>query len=119
PQLRAWPQVLIAQVVKRDEQRSMVAVERRIVQGAAARVEMRRDRSQGDGVITTASIARLNATFRERLAALTRRGRGLARQTGTLPPGRYRLGTVDNFCTPQESVRWATTAAGGACVERT
>lgn len=119
PQLRTWPKVLIAQVVKRYEKRRVVAVERRIVQGAAVQVEKIRYRSQGAGGINTASLERLKATFRERLSALTRRGRALARQTGTLPHGMDRLGTVDHFCTPHESLRWAKTAAGEAGVERT
>jgi transposase-like protein len=87
PHLRAWPKVLIATVVKRDERRRVVAVERRIVQGAAARVEKRRHRSAGDGVINAASIERLNATCPERRSARTRRGRALARQTCTWPHG--------------------------------
>src|SRR5215510_5576766 len=62
---------------------------------------------------------RLNATFRERLSTLTRRGRALARQTGTLRHGMYLIGTVYNFCTLHESLRVAKTAADGACVERT
>ena len=119
PQLRAWPRVLIAQGVKRYEKRRVLAVERRIVQGAAARVEKIRYRSQGDGVINTGYIERLNATFRERLSSLTRRGRALARQTCTLQHGMYLIGTVYNFCTPHESLRWAKTAAGGPRVERT
>src|SRR6266581_626006 len=56
----------IAQVVKRYAQRCVVEVERRIVDGTPARVETLRRRSQGDGVINTAYIERLNATFRER-----------------------------------------------------
>jgi hypothetical protein len=36
----------------------------------------------------------LNATFRERLAALTRRGRALARRPLTLHHGMYLVGTV-------------------------
>jgi hypothetical protein len=39
PRLRGWSSLLIAQVVTRDEKRSVVDVERRIVQGSAARVE--------------------------------------------------------------------------------
>jgi hypothetical protein len=70
--------VCIAQVVKRYAQRRVVNVERRMVDGTPARVETRRRRSHGDGVTNTASIERLNATFRERLASLTRRGRALA-----------------------------------------
>jgi len=95
---------LIAQVVKRYERRRVVETERRIVDGTPARVETLRRRSQGDGVINTASIERLNATFRERLASLTRRGRALARRTLTLQHGMYLIGTVYNFCTPHASL---------------
>ena len=104
PRLRPWRHVLIAQVVKRYERRRVVATERRIVDGTPARVETLRRRSQGDGVINTAYIERLNATFRERLASLTRRGRALARRTLTLQHGMYLIGTVYNFCTPHASL---------------
>lgn len=119
PRLRPWTRVLLAQVVKRYERRRVVEVERRIVQGSAAQVEHIRGRSQGDGVINTAYIERLNATFRERLSSLTRRGRALARQTGTLRHGMYLIGTVYNCCTPHASLRWTKTAAAGACLDRT
>ena len=71
PRRRAWPNICLAQVVKRDEKRRVVEVERRIVQGSPAQVEPLRHQSQGDGVINTADIERLNATFRERLASLS------------------------------------------------
>ncbi len=100
PRLRPWRQVLIAHVVKRSERRRVVETARRMVDGTPARVETLRRRSQGDGVIKTASIERLNATFRERLASLTRRGRALARRTLTRQHGRYLIGTVYHFCTP-------------------
>jgi transposase-like protein/IS1 family transposase len=104
PRLRPWRTLCIAQVVKRYAQRRVVAVERRIVEGTPARVETLRRRSHGDGVINTADIERLNATFRERLAALTRRGRAWARRTLTLQHGMYMIGTVYNFCTPHASL---------------
>src|SRR5919202_6811183 len=104
PRLRPWRHVLIAQVVKRYEQRRVVETERRIIDGTPARVETLRRRSQGDGVINTAYIERLNATFRERLVALTRRGRALARRTLTLQHGMYLIGTVYNFCMPHASL---------------
>ena len=104
PRLRPWRNVLIAQVVKRYERRRVVETERRIVDGTPARVETLRRRSQGDGVINTAYIERLNATFRARLASLTRRGRALARRTLTLQHGMYLIGTVYNFCTPHASL---------------
>jgi transposase-like protein len=68
PRLRPWRHVLIAQVVKRYERRRVVDTERRSVDGTPTRVETLRRRSQGAGGINTASIERLNATFRERLA---------------------------------------------------
>jgi transposase-like protein len=104
PRLRPWRHVLIAQVIKRYERRRVVATERRMVDGTPARVETLRRRSQGDGVIKTAYMERLNATFRERLAPLARRCRALARQTLTLPEGMFLVGTVSNFCTPHWSL---------------
>jgi hypothetical protein len=104
PRLRRWPHVLLAQVVKRYERRRVVTIERRIVDGTWARVETLRRRSQGDGVINTAYIERLNATFRECLAPLARRGRALARQTLTLHEEMFLVGTVYNLCTPHESL---------------
>jgi IS1 family transposase len=117
PRLRPWRNVCIAQVVKRYTKRRVVDVERRIVDGTPARVETLRRRSYGDGVINTAYIERLNATFRERLASLTRRGRARARRPLTLHHGMYLIGTVYNFCTPHASldrVGSATTPAMAA-----
>src|SRR5215831_6684883 len=107
PRLRPWRHVYIAQVVKRYAQRHVVDVERRIVDGTPARVETLRRRAQGEGVINTAYIERLNATFRERLVSLTRRGRALARCTVTLQHGMYLIETVYNFCTPHASLAHA------------
>ena len=104
PRLRPWRNVLIAHVVKRYERRRVVETERRIVAGTPARVETLRCRSQGGGVINTAYIERLNATFRERLAPLARRCRALARHTLTLHEGMFVVGTVYNFCTPHASL---------------
>jgi transposase-like protein len=104
PRLRPWRNVCMAQVVKRYERRRVIEIERRIIDGTPARVETLRRRSQGGGVINTAYIERLNATFRERLASLTRRGRALARHTLTLQHGMYLIGTVYNFCTPHTSL---------------
>jgi hypothetical protein len=94
PRLRPWRHVLIAQVVKRYERRRVVDTERRIVEGTPARVETLRRRSQGGGVINTAYMERLNATFREHLAPLARRCRALARHTMTLHEGMFLVGTV-------------------------
>jgi transposase-like protein len=54
PRWRPWRHLCLAQVVKRYAQRRVVDVERRIVDGTPARVETRRRRSHGAGVINTA-----------------------------------------------------------------
>jgi len=87
--------------------------------GTSARVETLRRRSQGGGVINTAYIERLNATFRERLASLTRRGRALARHTLTLEHGMDLVGTVSNFCTVHARLRLTASAVGTAPRQRT
>ena len=69
-------------------------------------------------MINTAYIERLNATFRERLASLTRRGRALARRPLTLQHGMYLIGSVYNFCTYHASLRLAASAAGMPCLKR-
>ena len=119
PRWRPWHHLCIAPVVKRDVQRRVVAVERRLIDGIPARVERLRRRSHGDGVINTASIERLNATCRERLAPLARRGRALARHTLTRQHGRSLVGTVDNFGTSHTSRRLAAPAAGTTRLPRT
>jgi transposase-like protein len=118
PRLRPWRNLCIAQVGKRYAQRRVIDIERRIVEGTPARVETLRRRSHGAGVSNTAYIERLNATFRERLASLTRRGRALARHTETLQHGMYLIGTVYNFCTPHASLSAAgkTTPAMAAAI---
>jgi transposase-like protein/IS1 family transposase len=116
PRWQHWKTLHIAQVVKHYAQRRVVSVERRILRGTAAQVEKLRRRSQGgDGVINTAYIERLNATFRERLATLTRRGRALARRTSTLHAGMYLIGTVYNFCTSHMSLSRPGPGAAAPC----
>jgi transposase-like protein len=102
PRRHAWNNIWMAPVVKRSAQRRVVDVERRRVDGPSARVERLRQRSPGHGVLNTASIERLHATCRERLAALTRRGRALARRPLTRHHGMDLVGTVDHFCTPHK-----------------
>jgi len=105
PQLRAWDGIFIAQVVKQYAQKRVIGVTRRVVQGIETEIETLVQITQGGGVINTAYIERLNATFRSRIAVLVRRGRALARQIPTLHNGMYLVGTVYNFCTYHKSLR--------------
>jgi len=105
PPLRPWDGIYIAQVVKQYAHKHVVAVRRRIVQGTQAQINTLLQHTQGGGLINTAYIERLDATFRSRITALIRRGRALARQTDTLHHAMYLLGTVYNFCTYHKSLR--------------
>jgi len=102
--LVAWPDILIVQGVKQRLD-GLLAVERRIVQGAKAQVERLIEKTQGKGVINTAFIERLNATFRQRIHALTRRTRTLAQRTETLVAGMSLVGCFYNFCDFHHSLR--------------
>ena len=103
PRLRPWDDLAIVQVVKHTTAATLT-IQRRIVQGSAATVERLLGATQGGGQINTAYIERLNATFRQRLASLTRRSRALARQPQTLSAGMFLIGTVYNFCTYHNSL---------------
>jgi len=101
----AWSEVAIVQVVKQRVE-GVLTVDRRIVQGGAERVERLIKATQhGKGVINTAFIERLNATFRQRLNNLVRRTRTLARRSETLVAGMYIVGCFYNFCDYHHSLR--------------
>jgi transposase-like protein len=104
--LVAWQDIAIVQVVKqRVEGVFAQRVERRIVQGAKNMVERLIITTQGKGVINTAFIERLNATFRQRINSLTRRTRTLAQRAETLVAGMYIVGCFYNFCDFHHSLR--------------
>lgn len=100
----SWQDIAIVQVVKQRVEGAL-NVERRIVQGAKDMVERLIQATQGKGVINTAFIERLNATFRQRISALTRRTRNLAQQAETLAAGMYLVGCFYNFCDFHHSLR--------------
>lgn len=99
-----WPNIAIVQVVK-SKSSGTWNIQRIIVQGTKTMIEQLLQSSQGGGVINTAYIERLNATFRQRLACLFRRTRHLARQSTTLQHSMYILGCVYNFCDFHKSLR--------------
>jgi hypothetical protein len=71
PQLVAWSDIAIVQVVK-QRTAGLLTIERRIVQGCPQQIARLVTLSQKIvGVINTAYIERLNATFRLRLSCLT------------------------------------------------
>jgi transposase-like protein len=110
---------LLGQVVKQYKQRHVVAVAHRVVCGTAAAIATALA-ATGGTVINTAYIERLNATFRQHLAPLVRRGRALARTTTMLTAGMYLVGCAYNLCWSHDSLRQAAgPGATARWIERT
>ena len=105
PKLIAWSDVHIGRVIKRKVG-GVLEIERQFVadccQQASALI---RASQQTAGVLNTAYIERLNATFRQRLAWLSRRSRFLVHQEETLEAGMYIVGCFYNFCDTHQSLR--------------
>ena len=107
PRLALPDGLLIAQAIKRYTRRRVASVEHRVVRGTLGAVTAALARTQGSltAVINTAYIERLNATFRARLASLTRRTRAGVHRRDTLEAGMWLVGAVYNLCRPHRSLR--------------
>jgi hypothetical protein len=96
--LRVWPELHIGTVIKRTEQKRVVEITRKMAQGPLDQAEKLLQLSGGGNVLNTAFIERLNGTFRERLASLTRKCRHSASRIQALQTGMYLIGCTYNFC---------------------
>ena len=96
--LVAWPQIVIATVIKRTEKKRVVEITRRMTQGLLSWAEKLLEQSRGGTVLNTAFIERLNGTMRERLASLTRKCRHAVHRLDALETGMYLIGCTYNFC---------------------
>src|SRR5437879_3119267 len=86
------------------EKRRVKDVVHRIAYGTEEMVNALLKSSRGGKVINTAFIERLNGTFRERLASLTRKSRHAAARLETLEEGMYLIGCTYNFCFPHHEL---------------
>src|SRR5947209_20556866 len=96
--LEVWPQLHIGTVIKRTEKKRVVEITRQMAHGLLNQAEQLLQLSGGGNVLNTAFIERLNATFRERLASLTRKCRHAAARLHALHTGMYLIGCTYNFC---------------------
>lgn len=101
--LEVWATLGIARLIKHTA--GVFTLTRELVRGTPTWLAERLAISQGGLTINTAFIERLNATFRERLAVLTRRSRHAAKRLEALRPAMFLIGTVYNFCTRHHSLR--------------
>jgi transposase-like protein len=99
PRLVVWADLHIVQVVKQYTGYKLSGVDRRLAYGCMRGAQTIMQATQVTlGVINTAYIERLNATFRTWLPALTRRSRTPARHVPHLEAAMFWMGAVYNFC---------------------
>ncbi len=118
PRLVGWPDLHIVQVIKRHRGRKLTGIERRLVHGCRRCAETIMQATQvGLGMINTAYIERLNATFRIWVPALTRRSRTPAREVAHLEAAMFWMGVVYNVCRVHTTLN-GTPAMAAALTER-
>lgn len=112
--LQVWPDLHIGIVIKHTKKKRVVEITRRMAHGLLSQAEHLLQKSQGGTILNTAFIERLNGTFRERLASLTRRSRHAAHRLKALETGMYLIGCTYNFCFPHHELS-KTKHAGSPC----
>lgn len=93
-----WPRLYIGTVIKHTVKRRITEVVRRMTYGQWRKAKKLMKASKGGKKLNTSFIERLNGTFRERLASLTRRCRHAASKIETVHAGIYLIGCAYNFC---------------------
>jgi len=106
--LQGWPELHIGTVIKRTEKKRVVEITRRMAYGLMEQAEQLLASSRGGEVLNTAFIERLNGTFRERLASLTRKSRHAVARLQSLHTGMYLIGCTYNFCLIHQELSKAT-----------
>lgn len=96
--LEVWAGLCIATIIKRTEKKHVVEVTRKLARGAVDKARELLALDKGCKEFNTSFIERLNGTFRERLASLTRKCRHAAARVETLERGMYLIGCTYNFC---------------------
>jgi len=105
PPYRLPDGIWLAQVIKSYSGRRLSDVVRRVLWGSTEQVMGQLQKTRTGEQINTSYVERLNATFRARLAGLTRRGRRLLKDEEALEKGMYLVGGVYNFCSAHRSLR--------------
>jgi transposase-like protein/IS1 family transposase len=114
PRHSLWPDLHIVQVVKSYAGHKLDNISRRLAHGSLERAyEIIACSQAGLGLINTAFIERLNATFRARLPCLARRTRALARTPQRLEAEMFWSGVVYNFCTIHTNLDSTPAVAAG------
>lgn len=110
--LQVWPELHIGTVIKRTEKKRVVEITRKMAHGVLEQAAHLLEFSRGEKKLNTTFIERLNGTFRERLASLTRKSRHAAARLRALHTGMYLIGCTYNFCVAHQELskdkHWGT-----------
>ena len=96
--LQVWSGLHIGTVIKHTVNKRLREVVRQMSHGSLEQALRLLQRSVGGSLLNTSYIERLNGTFRERLATLTRKCRHAAHRLQALETGMYLIGCTYNFC---------------------
>ena len=102
--LEVWPGLSLAMVIKKTHKKRVVEITRKMKRGFLEKAQELLLITKGGAELNTAFIERLNGTFRERLASLTRKCRHAAARLETLEKGMYLIGCTYNFCFPHHQL---------------
>jgi len=105
---RVWPDLSRGTVITRTEKKRVVEITRTLAHGLREQAERVLQISKGGSVLTTACLERVNATFRERLASVTRTSRHAASRVQAWQTGMDLLGWTSHFCVAHHALRTAT-----------
>lgn len=106
--LEVWSELWSATVIKRSQKKRVVEVTRKLTWGTLEQAQHLLHRTVGCKEFKTSLIERFNGPMRERLAALTRKGRHAAHRLAPVETGMYLLGCTYNFCFPLHEVSKVT-----------
>jgi transposase-like protein/IS1 family transposase len=110
--LEVWADLHIGTVIKCTVKRRLKEIVRRVTYGTEEMAQKSLKQSQGGSMLNTSFIERLNGTFRERLASLTRKCRHAASKRATLHTGMYLVGCTYNFCIAHQELSKSKTKGG-------
>ncbi len=98
PRKVVWPRLYIGTVITYTMKRRVIEIVRWMTHGQWRKAKKLIKISKGGKKLNTSFIERLNGTFRERLASLTRKCRHAASKIETVHTGIYLIGCTYNFC---------------------
>jgi hypothetical protein len=96
--VQIWPDLHSATVITRTEKKRVGEITRTMAHGLVQRAHSLLARFRGEDVLTPAFLERLNGTFRERVACLTRNSRQAASRVQALRTGMDLRGCTSKFC---------------------